>query len=388
MKKLSAIFRGDSGIWVIFIFMSIVSILAVFTSIGFTARTDFHSNPYMVTMRHIALVFLGYLAVFAGGHIEYKKFARIGRYGFYVSIVLLFIALIFFHGRRIHIPVIGGFQPSEIAKICLIMYVARMLSRNKDKMDDKWLVPKVLIPVGLTCALIFPENLSTAIITFVACFVMMFVAGVKKMDLLKWMLVILALVGLFVLFNMLLPAEKRLFRFGTWSGRITRWVNPEEAAYRQENMSYMAIARGGLFGCGIGNTIYGRLMTQAHNDFIYAVIVEEAGSLFGIFLLIIYSILYFRCLSIAWKCDKIFGRLMVIGLATLIYVQAWVHISVAVGVIPVTGQTLPFISYGGTAYVFLCCGLGAIQSVAYDQKKRALREKHKKEFNENISQNQ
>ena len=132
----------------------------------------------------------------------------------------------------------------------------------------------------------------------------------------------------------------------------------------------MVVARGEFFGCGIGSTIHGRLMTQAHNDFIYAIIIEEAGMLAAIAIFALYVLFYFRCIHIARHCKGTFGSLSVAGLSTMIFLQALVNMSVAVGVLPVTGQTLPFISFGGTAYLFMGFGVGVIQSVAADNKKK------------------
>ena len=131
-------------------------------------------------------------------------------------------------------------------------------------------------------------------------------------------------------------------------------------------MARMAIASGGVIGQGPGNTVHARLMTQSHNDFIYAIIIEESGLVGGIVVFLLYTVFFFRCIRLAWRCKGRFGASVVAGLGTTIYLQALVNMCVAVGVLPVTGQTLPFISYGGTAYLFLGCGLGVIQSVAAD----------------------
>ena len=166
--------------------------------------------------------------------------------------------------------------------------------------------------------------------------------------------------------------EQILERSTTWGHRIHSWLQPNPDELSQENMARMAIARGGILGKGPGNTVHARLMTQAHNDFIYAIIIEELGMVTGILVLVLYSFFYFRCIRLAWRCKGRFGALAVAGFGTMIYLQALANMCVAVGVLPVTGQTLPFISYGGTAYLFLGCGLGVIQSVAadvYDEKK-------------------
>lgn len=368
MSKLSVILKGDRWIWVVFIFLSIVSLLAVYTSIGFTARHDLGRSPLLATLRHLLFVLGGYALIWIGGRMHYRYFAKFSFYAFLFGIGLLFVVLVFFGGRWLRIPIIGSVQPSEIAKICLLFYLATILSKHKDHLEDKYFAAKVLIPVVITCGLIFPENLSSALITFVVSFIMMYVAGIKKSDLGKCLFVLLVFALIFVVVTMLM--DKSLFRSDTWASRVDRWLHPDPQIYNQENMSRMAVARGGLFGAGIGNTIHGRLMTQAHNDFIYAVIVEEAGSIVGIAILLAYSFLYLRCLMIARKCDKLFGKLVCVGMGTLIYVQALVHICVSLGVIPVTGQTLPFISYGGSAYLVMSIGLGGVQSIAQDLRRR------------------
>ena len=371
MSKFSAVVKGDRAIWGIFIFLTIVSVLAVYTSIGFTARHDLGRSPLLATLRHLLFVVIGYGCVWVGSRLPYRIYARISRLAYIGSIALLFVVLVFFGTRWVRIPVIGSFQPSEIAKICLIFYLATILSSHKEHIEDKYFVPLTLIPVIITCGLIFPENLSSALIVFVVSIIMMFVEGVKKGSLAKWLLILLALAVLFALIMVVM--DKPLFRSETWASRVDKWLNPDPNIYNQENMSRMAVARGGLIGAGIGNTIHGRLMTQAHNDFIYSVIVEETGSVMGIIILLAYSFLYLRCLVVAHRSDKLFCKLICVGMGTLIYVQALVHILVSVGVIPVTGQTLPFISYGGSAYIFMSIGLGAVQSVAQDYRRRKAR---------------
>lgn len=368
MGKFTAAVKGDRTIWGIFIFLTIVSVLAVYTSIGFTARHDLGRSPLLATLRHLLFVVIGYGCVWVGSRLPYRLYARGSRLAFIGSVALLFVVLVFFGTRWVRIPIIGTFQPSEIAKICLIFYLATIFSRHKERVEDKYFVPLALIPVIITCGLIFPENLSSAIIAFVVSIVMMFVAGVKKGALAKWLLILLAAAVLFAL--IMVVVDKPLFRSETWASRVDKWMNPDPNIYNQENMSRMAVARGGLIGAGIGNTIHGRLMTQAHNDFIYSVIVEETGSAMGIIILFAYSLLYFRCILVARRSDKLFCKLICVGMGTLIYVQALIHILVSVGVIPVTGQTLPFISYGGSAYIFMSIGLGAVQSVAQDYRKR------------------
>ena len=387
MRKAINIFNGDRTIWIIYIFLSIVSFLAVYTSIGFTANQIMHRSPLSATLRHLMFIAAGYLIVWLGGKTNYRFYARISRSAFIISLVLLAIVLFVVKDRWLRIPIIGSVQPSEIAKICLIFLLATILSQHNDKMDDKYFVPLVFIPVLVTCGLILPGNLSSAIIIFVVSVIMMFVAGVNKKKLGKYVLMVMAAAGIFAIILLLLRTKgEDVFRSETWINRVDNWLHPAPNEYSQENLSRMAVARGGLFGAGIGNTIHGRLMTQSHNDFIYAVIVEETGSFVGLIILAAYSFLFLRCLIIARRCDKIFGKLICVAMGTLIYVQALVHICVSVGVIPVTGQTLPFISYGGSAYFVMSYGLGAVQSFAQNARRRDKLAMHKAEPSSDNSQ--
>ena len=277
------------------------------------------------------------------------------------------------HGRWFHLPVIGQFQPSEIAKVILIIFVARMIAKRQENIEDIATFFMLLVSILAVVVLVLPENFSTAALIFLSCYLMMLFGGVKRK---YWwnLLGVLVLVGGVAMFVMLKTGEHSdvLERSETWVNRVDRWLNPNHDELSQENMARMAIARGGVLGAGIGNTVHARLMTQAHNDFIYAIIIEETGMVGGLVVFILYAIFYYRCVRLARRCKGTFGSLIVAGLGTVIYIQALVNMSVAVGVLPVTGQTLPFVSYGGTAYLFLGCGFGVIQSVAADVERQKM----------------
>ena len=372
--KISKLFRGDKVIWVVFLLLSIISLVEVYSSIGLYAYSFFSTkSPTSLFLRHLIIVIATYAAIILISRVNYRAFSRFALLGYWIALVLLVVAMAF--GRWIRIPVIGQFQPSEIAKIVLIVFVARMLALKKDHVGEITTFLQLMIYTVLVVALVFPSNFSTAALIFLACYLMMLLGGVNR----KWWWRLL-LVGLVAVVAFLAisyfryersmttgQAQEQVFeRQDTWGHRIYSWINPEPDELTQENMARMAIARGGVLGTGIGNTVHARLMTQAHNDFIYAIIIEEMGLVGGIVVFMLYSILYFRCIRLAWRCKGRFGALTVAGMGTVIYLQALVNMSVAVGVLPVTGQTLPFISYGGTAYLFMGCGLGIIQSVAAD----------------------
>lgn len=371
MKRKLNILAGDTALWVIFFLISGISLIAVYSSIGLSAISEMLSSPSAVFFRHLVIVLATYVAIIILSHINYRYFSKVSKWLFYISIGLLILVLFIGTKRWIRLPGGLSFQPSEIAKIALMVYLARTIVRNRETLDVKQTFFMLLLPVAVICLLIVPENLSTALIIFMACYITLFFGGVNKQLWWKGMAIILAVavVGFIMLY---LVGDKMDFaRSSTWGHRLQAWMHPNPAELTQENMARMAVARGGFWGSGIGTTIHGRLMTQAHNDFIYAIIIEEAGLLSAIGIFLLYALFYFRCIRIATRCQGTFGSLSVAGIGTVIFLQALVHMSVSVGLLPVTGQTLPFISYGGTAYLFLGLGIGVIQSVAADNKKQA-----------------
>lgn len=381
--KIAKLFRGDKVIWVVFLLLSIISLVEVYSSIGLYAYSFFSTkSPTSLFLRHLIIVIATYAAIILISRINYRAFSRFALMGYWVALVLLVVALAF--GRWIRIPVIGQFQPSEIAKIVLIVFIARMLALKKEHVGEIGTFLQLMIYTVLVVALVFPTNFSTAALIFLACYLMMLLGGVNRKY--WWRLLLVGLVAVVAFLAISYYRYERSMSTGqtqeqmferqdTWGHRVYSWINPQPDELTQENMARMAIARGGVLGAGIGNTVHARLMTQSHNDFIYAIIIEEMGLVGGIVVFLLYSILYFRCIRLAWRCKGRFGALTVAGMGTVIYLQALVNMSVAVGVLPVTGQTLPFISYGGTAYLFMGCGLGIIQSVAADVYKKEDEEK-------------
>ena len=375
--RLAKIFKGDRTLWVVFFLLSIVSLLAVYSSIGLYAYSSFASKtPTTLFLRHLVIVVVTYVVVAALSHVNYRYFSRFAVLGYWAAIVLLVVLLALNRGRWFHIPVIAQFQPSEIAKVVLIIFVARMLALKKDYSEELGVFLMMLIYVAAVVVLVLPENFSTAALIFLSAYIVMYFGGVNKKYWWRLFLVGVVLVIGFLgvsyfkyersLANNSAGTEMVIERQETWGHRVYSWINPKTDELTQENMARMAIARGGVARLGIGTTVHARLMTQAHNDFIYAIIIEETGMMGGLFVFALYSIFFFRCVRVTRRCKGRFGALTVAGLGTMIYLQALVNMCVAVGVLPVTGQTLPFISYGGTAYLFLGCALGVIQSVAAD----------------------
>lgn len=370
MKRKWVLLPGDKPLWVVFFLLSIISLISVYTTVGLSAVADHGTTPTHEFLKHLLFVVSTYAMIILFGRINYRLFSKVSGLGF-VVVMLALLYVIATGGERWFAA--GGvkFQPSELAKVVVVVYLASVIAKYRQHVDtEQKLMLLYLIPL-VASALVFGANLSTAIIIFVSGFFMVFFGNVYDQKWLKHFcfLAVFGIVGLFVLFKF--GANLDVARSATWGHRIQSWVNPDYDEITQENMARMAVARGGLFGVGIGNTIHGRLMTEAHNDFIFAIIIEETGLVGGIFVFALYALFYFRCMRIASRCKGAFGSLCVAGIGTVLYIQAIVNMSVAVGLLPVTGQTLPFISYGGSAYLFLGSGLAVVQAVAHDNKKQA-----------------
>lgn len=372
-RKLLNPFKGDKAIWFIFLVLAIISLISVFSSIGYSAVIS-DRTPEQAFVRHLMFVVVTFVVVILLSNFNYRQFSRASWFGYIISIALLIAVFVIGHksnesgsgmSRWLMLPLVGRFQPSELAKVIVIIYLARLLAQEKDNLKEWTTFRNILIPIFIITVLILSENLSTAVIIFFVCLAMLRLAPINVKH---WRLTILALVVCGAL--ALVVGEKMnipfLARSETWANRIDNWLNFNDQELSQESMARMAVASGKFFGVGIGSTIQARLMTQANNDLIYAIIIEESGMLGGIIVLLLYVYLYIRCIKIAMRCKGDFGRMTVIGLGTLIFLQAAIHMSVSVGALPVTGQTLPFISSGGTAYLCMGLSLGVIQAVAYD----------------------
>ena len=371
MKRKLNILAGDKALWVIFILMSIISLVAVYSTIGYSAITEFHTTPRTMFVKHLGVVVLGFVLIIGLSRVNYRYFSKMSLFGYIISLILVIVVAIM-QTRWIRIPGVPSFQPSEFAKMVLMIFLARNIAINRDKLDESSTFWILLGTIVLVCAFVVGENLSTALLIFLAGYILLFFGGVNRR--MWWRgfaaFAILGLVAFVVIY--FFGDKMDLFRSSTWGHRLQAWLHPNPNELNQENMARMAVARGGFTGNGIGTTIHGRLMTQAHNDFIYAIIIEEVGMLGAIVIFLLYALFYFRCIRIANACKGLFGSLSVAGIGTVIFLQAFINMAVAVGVLPITGQTLPFISYGGSSYVFLAMGVAVIQSVAIDNKKQRL----------------
>ncbi|MEO0897655.1 MAG: FtsW/RodA/SpoVE family cell cycle protein [Bacteroidota bacterium] len=357
--------KGDKIIWILTILIALTSILAVYSASSATAFRIKGGDVEYFVLKHIILVVVGLLVMFAVHLLDYRIFARLTNIMLIVTIPLLFYTII--QGSELNeaarwISVFGqSFQPSDLAKLTLMIYLAKLLTQRQDVIRDftEGFLP-ALFWVTVICGLIAPSDLSTASLMFVASIMVMFVAGVD----LKY-LGILAGIGVIGLIFMVLTAK----RSQTWSNR---WDDYEkrltESGYDgdyQTVQSHIAIATGGMFGKGVGKSSQRNFLPSANADYIFAIIVEEYGLIGGAVIIGFFLLLLFRSVSIV-TVSKTFGALMACGLSFLLVLQAMMHMAVASGLLPSTGLTLPIISTGGTSIIMTCVSLGMILSVSRD----------------------
>ncbi|MBR0072332.1 MAG: FtsW/RodA/SpoVE family cell cycle protein [Bacteroidales bacterium] len=385
-KRAKQLVLGDRTIWVLVVLLSLVSLVEVYSSIG-KAAYDHGWNIWATVFKHVVIVALSYVIMIAISHVPFKWFSSLSRLGFWLCFGMMALMFVIALSGKItgsssghaasrwldDIPVIGQFQPSEIAKFVLIIFLARQISKYRESLKEWSTFKSLMFPVVAISAFIFPENFSTAALVFLSCMVLMYVGGVNKKYLLWTMLFVVLAVGAFLLCSFVF--ELSVFRSETWVNRINDWLNSDKDAITQTNIAKIAIASGGLTGNGPGNTVQGRFLNESHTDFIYSVITEELGLIVVLAIIAIYIIFFVRCMSVSRNCDSFFGQLTVAGLGFLITLQAMVNMGVATGYLPVTGQTLPLVSYGGTSYVLTCSAIGVILAVSSHNKKRQLANK-------------
>lgn len=357
--------------------LCLVSLVEVYSATSTLAYKNSHF--YSPILRHATFLLMGFGAVLILHHIpsKYYAFAII-----LLPISIALLALTPFLGLKVNetyrfLSVMGiQFQPSEFGKMSCIVFVAFMLSKQ-DRISPHKIFWVILISVSITCALILPENFSTAFLLFVVCFLMMFIGQSPKKKMVLLVVVLIALAGLSFTVLRYTPIEfaKEHFpnRFWTWKVRVDEFINSDKTENKyvinddnfQVNHAKIAIARGGLIGKLPGRSVQRDFLPQAYSDFIYAIIIEEMGLFIGgIGVLMLYIFLMFRVAIIARRCEKLFPKYLALGCGLLIVIQALINMAVAVNLIPVTGQPLPLISRGGTSTMLTCFYFGIILSVS------------------------
>ena len=385
---------GDKVIWALVVLLTLVSLLAVYSSTGSLAYRNYKGNTEIYLFKQVVFILLGFAIVYFAHRVNYTIYSKVAKIVFWLSIPLLLYTLFFGvkmneGSRWIRLPIINmTMQTSDLAKLALFMYLARLLSRKQQVIKDfkKGFLP-VIIPIGITCLLIAPANLSTALLLGASCMILLFIGRVNT----KHLLLVLGIAAIPIIMLVVAavarhnteantvanaPTEvaKRTaasgltVRVSTWIGRVENFIYGGKEADNDEmyqvNQAKIAIAKGGVLGVGPGNSTTRDYLPQAYNDFIFAIIIEEYGLVGGAFILFVYVVFLYRCIRIFKKCPFAFGAFLAIGLSFTLAIQAIANTAVTVNLFPVTGVTLPLVSMGGSSFLFTCLAIGIILSVS------------------------
>ena len=367
-RSLVAKTYGDRYIWLIVILLSVFSLLAIYSSTGTLAYKHDKSNEFFVIKQVLFLIF-GLGLMYAAHLVHYKFYSRISQVMLFVTGLLLLYTLFF--GRHLNdasrwvtIPFIGiSFQTSDLAKLILIMYIARMLSKKQEVIKDfKQAFLPILIPIIIFCGLIVPANLSTAAILFATCMLLLFIGRINLYHLAGMAATGLVALILFVLIAKAFGIEGRI---ATWENRIKSFSNSTESTEPfQVQQASIAISRGGIVGQGPGMSTQKNFLPHPYSDFIFSIIIEEYGLMGAIIMVALYLLFLFRCIRIFVRSKGAFGGFLAVGLGFALTTQALMHMAVNVHLTPVTGVTLPFVSMGGTSLIFTSLATGIILSVS------------------------
>ena len=397
MNVINKTMRGDKVICIVALILGVISLIVVYSATSALAVSKYQGDTGRVLMKHLGMLLFGFVMMIIGSRINYKRYAKIALLLMIPCLALLLYTLVF--GRNINDASrsisVGGFsfQPSEMAKIILITYLARQLIMMEGSVYNfKDFLLKLALPILVTAALIFSENLSTAVILVAVCMVLLFIGRVKFLHLLA--LVGLCIVGMaaylgydaiktnidnkkdrriaqqeMVIGEKVETYKEKQNRIQTWSNRLKSMgedkekVDPFDDKHMQRTYADIAVASSSIFGKGPGKSEQRNFLPHPYSDFIYAIIIEEYGLIGGVIVLLLYVILFTRVLRIVIKRPLTFGSLMAFGLGFLIILQAMVNMGVSIGLLPVTGQPLPMVSMGGTSLMATGLILGMILSV-------------------------
>lgn len=365
--------EGDTRIWAVVFFLSIVSIVVVYSATGGLAYTSYGGNTWHLFFKHFKFLIVGLVLMYFVHKVPHKYFSRLGQLGFIIAIPILLYTVAF--GTSLNdanrwitiadMPI----NTFEIGKIVITVFLARQLVRSqKDLNDLKKVSWKLFAPLILVCAIIFPANLSTAAMIFLAGIMLLYLGGVPFKYLALLLASILTLGVLVISLSLTVPALKKTFpRAQTWVNRVKNFsedksVNSDE--FYQVAHAKIAIVNGGIKGRGPGKSTQRNVLPLPNSDYVYAILIEEWGFLGGFTVVFAYVVLLLRGKRIFNLANDPLAAYLGVGLSISLVLQAFINMAVAVDFFPVTGQTLPLISMGGVSVIFTCVSLGIILSTS------------------------
>ncbi len=366
-------FKGDTTIWIIVLLLSIVSMMTVYSATGTLAYKKMGGNTMFYLIRHGSFLLFGTGIIFAIHRTNYKIFAKLSNVLLYLSVGLLVFTLlsgVSLNSASRWVSIMGvQFQTSDLAKLALILYVSKELGHHQENIDDLtasfWPIVRW---IGIICLLILPANFSTAAMLFFICCVLMYIGRIDAKQILKLVGGIAVALGICFALAYSVPQIRSIGRVETWMGRVESFAGTGEHSDAehdfQSDHAKMAIVNGGIIGQGPGNSSQRNFLPHPYSDFIYAIIIEEYGILGGASVLLLYLILLYRIRVIVKNSKGSTAAFMCTGLGISLVIQALINMGVAVNIFPVTGQTLPLVSMGGTSVIFTSIAIGIILNIS------------------------
>ncbi len=368
MSNFFTYIKGDKVIWIVVIIFSAFSVLAVYSSTGILMFQKKGAYPGYFFIKHTAIILAGFFIMYLVHLIKFKHFSRIAVFLYFISVILLFYTLFFGteinEARRwIEIQALNlTFQPSDIAKVSLILYVSRIFGmKNIDFNDTKTVFFSLFLPVFIIIGLIAPADNSTAGLLLIVCFLLMFFGGLSVKILAR--IAGYSTLGIILLFGILTLVKPDFTRIETFKSRINNMFTEVESGSHQEQL-LIAVANGRFLGKMPGQSMQKYILPLPYSDSIYAFFVEEYGLIGGMLIILLFLILLFRGIRISIRAPEIFSSMTALGITLLLVTQAFIHILVTLNFFPITGMPLPFLSMGGTSILLTFFSLGILLSIS------------------------
>lgn len=350
----------DIWIFLAVIALLLFSLLAVYSASSYYFYETKKDTEFLL-WNHMFKVILGIGMVFLFMKLDYNIYKKISKFLIWFAIFLLLYVLLFAAAKKnvyrwIEIGPIS-FQPSDFAKYALIIHVSYLLMKKKEytHLLYRGYLPVLFYVVIITALVALQPNLSTSLIIFGSSMLLLFVSPVKLKHMIITVLFMIPFIIAFVISN-----EYMLNRLSDYSEYTSG-----KGAEKQLAQAIVGLGNGGIIGVGAGNSFQKEyFLPEAYGDFIFAIVGEEYGFVGATVLILIFVMLIVRGYKVAKDVNDVFGKYIAFGITTIIALYSFVNISVATGIIPTTGVPIPFVSYGGTALVINCIGIGILLNIS------------------------
>lgn len=370
-KKKRTIRYFDYSLLAVLIFLMCFGLVMLYSTSSYSSQIKFGDGMYFFK-RQAIISMASLVGMWVVSRINYHRYAPYAKYLFYLSMFLM--ALVYFtplgveiYGskRWLKMPFDQTLQPSEVMKVAIILFIPVLLCRVGKDIRTKDGIGAVLLwgVIGAGGVFFLTDNLSTAVIVMGIVCVMVFVMHPKTAPFIGLVVIVIAAARIGAQMLARIMTNSSQFRLQ----RILVWLDPEqysvEGGYQVMQALY-AVGSGGFFGKGLGNSAQKMIIPEAQNDMILSIICEELGIFGFIVILMLFGVMLYRLMFIAQNAPDLYGALIVSGIFAHIALQVIFNVCVVLNVIPTTGITLPFVSYGGTSIMFLMAEMGIALGVS------------------------